>query len=314
MRKYTFETVMENVWIKEIMNAFLGMLDEEKMENGDFDDDGYVWYVGFNVFQRLRNLANMLNGHLWDREKDTFLGISMRIVYSNPNTIVLDKKRFVDQNFNKLICNIPVATPYFDTDMAGDITDIKKNLNAQYGRLATQVKELKKEEKRMNTTPLTRAEVAYTAQDAINTYRAFADYLKHRSRKAEDPIKKVIFNDPATIVFWKDGMKTVVMAENEPFDPEKGLAMAIAKRSLGNKGNYYDIFRKHLPEEKPEEPAQDEKEPCLIELLTSKQLAEKLRLSISTVARDCRRGLHPGAKKVDGKWMIPFSGISGGDK
>lgn len=63
-------------------------------------------------------------------------------------------------------------------------------------------------------------------------------------------IKEVIFNDPATIVVWTDGTKTVVKAENEPFDPEKGLAMCIAKKALGNKGNYYDIFRKWLPKEK----------------------------------------------------------------
>ena len=63
-------------------------------------------------------------------------------------------------------------------------------------------------------------------------------------------IKNVIFNDPATIVFWGDGTKTVVKAENEPFDPEKGLAMAIAKKSLGNKGDYYNEFKKWLPEEK----------------------------------------------------------------
>jgi hypothetical protein len=28
------------------------------------------------------------------------------------------------------------------------------------------------------------------------------------------------------------------------FDKEKGLAMCIAKKALGNKGNYYDEFRK----------------------------------------------------------------------
>ena len=62
-------------------------------------------------------------------------------------------------------------------------------------------------------------------------------------------IKNVIFNNPATIVFWSDGTKTVVKAEGEPFDPEKGLAMAIAKKSLGNKGNYYNEFKKWLPKE-----------------------------------------------------------------
>lgn len=59
-------------------------------------------------------------------------------------------------------------------------------------------------------------------------------------------IQNVIFNDPATIIFWKDGTKTVVKAEGEDFDPEKGLAMAISKKVLGNKGNYFDIFKKWM--------------------------------------------------------------------
>lgn len=57
-------------------------------------------------------------------------------------------------------------------------------------------------------------------------------------------IKNVIFNPPATIVFWQDGTKTVVKATNELYDPEKGLAMAIAKRALGNQGNYYNVIKK----------------------------------------------------------------------
>ena len=57
-------------------------------------------------------------------------------------------------------------------------------------------------------------------------------------------IDRVIFNDPATIVFWKDGTKTVVKAQDEKFDPEKGLAMAISRKALGNKSNYYDVISK----------------------------------------------------------------------
>lgn len=53
-------------------------------------------------------------------------------------------------------------------------------------------------------------------------------------------IKNVIFAPPATIVYWSDGSKTVVKcSEKDVFDPEKGLAMAIAKRCGGNKGGYY---------------------------------------------------------------------------
>ena len=74
-------------------------------------------------------------------------------------------------------------------------------------------------------------------------------------------IKNVVFNPPATIVFWTDNSKTVVKAENEIFDPEKGLAMAIAKKTLGNKGNYYETFKKWLPKtESKEEPKTESKE------------------------------------------------------
>lgn len=59
-------------------------------------------------------------------------------------------------------------------------------------------------------------------------------------------IKKVIFNEPATIVFWEDETKTVVKcSENEAFDKEKGLAMAIVKKMLGNKGNYFNQIKKY---------------------------------------------------------------------
>lgn len=61
-------------------------------------------------------------------------------------------------------------------------------------------------------------------------------------------IKKVIFNDPATIVFWSDGAKTVVKcADFDIFDPEKGLAMAICKRVYGER--FHSIFKEFLSEE-----------------------------------------------------------------
>ena len=59
-------------------------------------------------------------------------------------------------------------------------------------------------------------------------------------------IENVIFNPPATIVFWSDKTKTIVKAdyEYENYDPEKGIAMAIAKKLMGdNKGHYYELFK-----------------------------------------------------------------------
>lgn len=62
-------------------------------------------------------------------------------------------------------------------------------------------------------------------------------------------VKEVIFNEPATIVYWMDGSKTVVKAQNgEHFDKEKGLAMAYVKNLYGNVGSYYEIFKDHCKE------------------------------------------------------------------
>ena len=63
-------------------------------------------------------------------------------------------------------------------------------------------------------------------------------------------IKKVIFNDPATIVFWYDGTKTVVKCQPEDtYDKRMGLALCIAKKALGNKGNYNKVFDKWVGED-----------------------------------------------------------------
>ena len=76
-------------------------------------------------------------------------------------------------------------------------------------------------------------------------------YVAYNSMCKRTKIKNVIFNDPATIVFWADNTKTVVKCgENDIYDPEKGLAMAVAKKYLGtNKShsNYMDEFKKWLP-------------------------------------------------------------------
>ena len=62
-------------------------------------------------------------------------------------------------------------------------------------------------------------------------------------------IKKVYFKDPVTVVLWEDGSKTIVRRdESDTYDAEKALAMAFAKKALGNKGNYYNVFKKWIPD------------------------------------------------------------------
>lgn len=83
----------------------------------------------------------------------------------------------------------------------------------------------------------------YCEQD-VNTTKTLYNRM-YKSTPALPTIKNVIFNDPATVVMWDDGTKTVVKCQpNDVFDPEKGLAMAIAKRYLGNKGNFNETFKK----------------------------------------------------------------------
>ena len=69
-----------------------------------------------------------------------------------------------------------------------------------------------------------------------------------RNRLYIPSIKKVIFNNPATIVFWNDGTKTIVKcSDRDEYSEEVGLAMAISKKAFGNKGNFNEVFKKHIP-------------------------------------------------------------------
>lgn len=78
---------------------------------------------------------------------------------------------------------------------------------------------------------------------------------KHQIFYTEPPrheIQEVIYNDPATIVKWTDGDKTVVKChEGDEYDPKLGLLYCIAKKTFGG-GRYNDILAKHLPKPKVE--------------------------------------------------------------
>lgn len=145
------------------------------------------------------------------------------------------------------------------------------------------------------------APIMVTSRGSGKTYTQFK-YLEEMMKKwnhgivnNNPSIKNVIFNDPATIVFWDDGTKTVVKAENEPFDPEKGLAMAIAKKSLGNKGDYYNEFKKWLPEEETKW-----KDPAEKVCSTCKYFS--LGPSSMSTCLDCLKGENlPNWEKADGK-------------
>lgn len=74
--------------------------------------------------------------------------------------------------------------------------------------------------------------------------------------KVMPEVKKVIFHNPATIVYWDDNTKTVVKCgDDDTFDKEKGLALCYMKRMFDNKGNYNEILKKWCKEK--EEPKKE---------------------------------------------------------
>lgn len=55
-------------------------------------------------------------------------------------------------------------------------------------------------------------------------------------------IKKVIFNDPATIVLWEDGTKTVVKCSlGDTYSEWSGLAFCICKKLMGDE--FHKVFK-----------------------------------------------------------------------
>lgn len=91
-------------------------------------------------------------------------------------------------------------------------------------------------------------------------------------------VKKIIFNDPATIILWADGTKTVVKcSEGDEYDPEKGLAFCYMKKIFGN--NYYKNIRKQINEydtisEEKYQTVMEQARKCIIEGLTKITEAE----------------------------------------
>ena len=131
-----------------------------------------------------------------------------------------------------------------------------------------------------------------------------------RSQCVIPSIKQVIFNPPATIVIWSDDIKTVVKAHNEQFDPEKGLAMAITKRVLGNKGNFNNVINKHVNAYYKRLQKEAEKEYCKRDLEITEAIAKTVTFDETTsenavkalideAEKECRKGLVEGLSNID---------------
>jgi len=144
----------------------------------------------------------------------------------------------------------------------------KQLLNSIYGKESYSMNELKKRimrevlqgnfnidsveqyvcEEPVYTITVTSAKYDSPSQTFLNFGRVFHSGIKEGLYgKYHGEIKKVIFNNPATIVYWLDGTKTVVKCqEGDVFSEELGLALCFAKKALGNTGAYYNVFKRYL--------------------------------------------------------------------
>ena len=75
---------------------------------------------------------------------------------------------------------------------------------------------------------------------------------------ATSPIKRVIYNDPATIILWNDGTKTIAKCqEGDTYDREKGFVIAYLKKMIGNTTfrnefeKWCDVFDEKKPSNDP---------------------------------------------------------------
>lgn len=91
-------------------------------------------------------------------------------------------------------------------------------------------------------------------RDSLDSLLYAKHYLEEKEKKTMSP--KSFYETFTGNLYIKPSFTipkmTIVRAENEVFDPEKGLAMAICKKALGtnkSESNYYDIFKKWLPKE-----------------------------------------------------------------
>lgn len=63
-------------------------------------------------------------------------------------------------------------------------------------------------------------------------------------------IEKVIFNDPATIVYWADGTRTVVKCQKgDVFNKETGFALCCMKKIYGNNNHFNKLLHMFIKED-----------------------------------------------------------------
>lgn len=140
--------------------------------------------------------------------------------------------------------DIAVWVRFEDPKIMDGRLSTERKVSPRYMRLATSGELIDYHMRQRQNTPKEFLNSFYGLSARYNYDGIFEEMSKYQYHKLPK-IDKVIFNDPATIIFWKDGTKTVVKChDRDYFDKEKGFAMACLKKVLGNCGHYYEEVKK----------------------------------------------------------------------
>lgn len=152
---------------------------------------------------------------------DLFQGVND--ITENEKIIIVDSKNVPDM---MKLSSVHHYIPMFD----GHAYSFDDDGHLKCWRIVDEVEIKKKETPEM---PLRADEIQrFPHMPAIDTIR----------------LDRVVYNDPATIAFWSDGMKTVVKCSpRDTYDPEKGLLLCIAKKLSGNGEDWYKKIQEKLP-------------------------------------------------------------------
>ena len=97
-------------------------------------------------------------------------------------------------------------------------------------------------------TPQETTKIAFEVMENVKKMQkmGYGSDLRIEFAAAIPDIDRVIYNDPATIVYWKDGDKTVVKrSKDDQFSQTTGLALCVVKKIYGEK-EYRQLLKQWL--------------------------------------------------------------------
>lgn len=105
-----------------------------------------------------------------------------------------------------------------------------------------------------------------------------------RNKRLRGMIKKVMLNEPYTIIIWNDGTKTVVKChEFDSYDPEKGILACMAKKLYENTNLFKEIIQEYVDFDTHN--TESEENECLEQ---AKKAIDKLQTTLDAVSSNAR--------------------------